>query len=308
MTILRKRYADLTSEAINPRTWDIDQESTLGMLRLINQEDESVPRAVATQLPQIARAVELLYGALSQGGRMIYVGAGTSGRLGVLDASECPPTYGISPEKVQAFIAGGDTALRTAVEGAEDDEEAGRALMDERGVDGRTVVVGLTASGEAPYVIGAVTRARELGAKTVGVVTNQNTRLGGLVDVSIEPVVGPEVIMGSTRMKSGTAQKLVLNMLTTALMVRLGKVYHNMMVDLNASNQKLQDRSVRMIRQLAGAGEEQAVRALREAGGQLKTAVIILRTGVTPRQGREALAVHGGRLREALRSLGDEQP
>ena len=196
--------------------------------------------------------------------------------------------------------------MRTAVEGAEDDEEAGRALMDEQGVDPRTVVVGLTASGEASYVIGAVTRARELGAKTVAVVTNQNTRLGGLVDVSIEPVVGPEVIMGSTRMKSGTAQKLVLNMLTTALMVRLGKVYHNMMVDLNASNQKLQDRSVRMIRQLSGAGEEQAAQALREAGGQLKTAVIIChrsRPGRAVRPWPPTGTAPGGAA-----ELGDEQP
>ena len=296
-------YNSLVSEQANPRTVDIDAADTGTLLRMINDEDRTVPEAVARELPRIEEAVDLLYDALSRGGRMMYVGAGTSGRLGVLDASECPPTYGTPPEMVQAYIAGGDKALRRSVEGAEDDEAAGMDLMDACQVDEKTVVVGITASGSAPYVLGAVRRARERGAKTVAVVTNKDSRLSALADVSIEPVVGPEVIMGSTRMKSGTAQKLVLNMLTTAVMIRLGKVYRNMMVDLSAKNQKLYDRSLRMIMRITDASRERAAGALAQSDGELKTAIVILLCETDAPAARERLSRNGGRLRDALADL-----
>lgn len=293
----------LISENVNPRTWEIDTADTKTILHMINDEDQTVPLAVAGEIPHIVEAVDLLYEILSCGGRMFYVGAGTSGRMGVLDASECPPTFGTSPDMVQAIIAGGDLALRKAVEGAEDDEAAGMATMDAYQIDVKTIVVGIAASGGTPFVMGAVRRAKELGAKTIAVVTNKDSRLSELTDICIAPVVGPEVIMGSTRMKSGTAQKLVLNMLTTAVMIRLGKVYHNMMVDLQATNHKLHDRSIRMISHLTGVGRAEAAATLDQCGGELKTAVAVLLAGVNVAEARDALLNHDGNLRNALTSL-----
>lgn len=293
-------YTQLSSEEINPNTKNIDLASTEEILKLINDEDKLVSEAVQTQLPQIEKAVELAYTALGNGGRLIYVGAGTSGRLGILDASECPPTFGTPPDMVQAFIAGGTKALCHSIEGAEDDEGAGIELMQRLNVNENDVVVGITASGTAPYVQGAVKQAKEQGGHTVGLVTNSNTPLHRLVDVCIAPVVGPEVIMGSTRMKSGTAQKMVLNMISTGTMIKLGKVYHNLMVDLNAKNKKLTERAIRMVSKIAAVDDASARTALKAANGQVKTAVVMLRLEIDAAEAEKHLMKHHNLLREAL--------
>jgi len=301
-------FAQLTTEMNNPATSNIDECGTREMLLLMNQEDQKVPGSVGQEIDAIAEAVDLLVGSLKNGGRMFYVGAGSSGRLGVLDASECPPTYGTNPELVQAYIAGGDTALRTAIEGSEDDAESGAALIREKDVSAGDVVVGITASGSTPYVLGAIRQAREIGAKTVGVVTNKNSLLGDLCDVCIAPVVGPEVISGSTRLKSGTAQKLVLNMLTTGVMIKLGKVYDNLMVDLKASNSKLYDRSLRIVREVTGASEQQAADTLQKAGMHVKTAILMLETGTDFAEATALLELNEGRLKAAIRGLTAGRP
>lgn len=293
-------FDSLTTETINKETEHIDACDSLGIVTLINRQDFQVAGAVEKELPQVAKAVDILYDSLSNGGRMFYVGAGTSGRLGVLDASECQPTYGVSPQLVQGYIAGGDYALRNAVEGSEDDEDAGSELIREHGVTDRDTVIGLTASGSAPYVLAAVRTAKELGAKTIGVVTNKDTRLSQIADVTIAPIVGPEAIMGSTRMKSGTAQKMVLNMLTTGVMVRLGKVYNNLMVDMIASNKKLRDRSVRIVRAATGVDTEEAQRCLDRAEGSVKAAIFMQKTGLSLEQAGKFLESSGGRLKEAI--------
>lgn len=295
-------FSKLSTEKVNEATQHIDECTTREMLVLINREDAKVPGAVEKEIPHIEQAVELIYAGLSEGGSLIYVGAGTSGRLGVLDASECPPTYGVDPRLVQAYIAGGDQALRHAAEGCEDDMQAGERLIEQLNAGPHDVVVGITASGAAPYVIGAVTQARKQGAKTVALVTNANTRLGSLCDVCIAPQVGPEAIAGSTRMKSGTAQKLVLNMLTTAVMIKLGKVYNNLMVDLRASNRKLQQRSIRMVCEVTGATAQQAEQAIEQAGGQVKPAILMLMAQMDYQQALDALAQSGGRLKAAVKS------
>ena len=268
----------LTTETKNPRTGAIDPNDTPALLRLMNEEDRLVPLAVEAELPRIAETVELAVNALAHNGRVIYVGAGTSGRLGVLDASECPPTFGVSPKLVQGFIAGGDVALRSAVEGAEDDPEAGAALMDELGIGEDDLVIGISASGSARYVIGAVTRAKALGAATAAIVNNAGTRLGACVDVCIAPIVGPEVIAGSTRMKSGTAQKLVLNMISTATMVRLGYAKGGVMTSLAATNEKLRGRAVRILCETAGVSEAAAEDALMRSDMRVDRALELLRT------------------------------
>lgn len=268
----------LTTETKNPRTGAIDPNDTPALLRLMNEEDRLVPLAVEAELPRIAETVELAVNALAHNGRVIYVGAGTSGRLGVLDASECPPTFGVSPKLVQGFIAGGDVALRSAVEGAEDDPEAGAALMDELGIGEDDLVIGISASGSARYVIGAVTRAKALGAATAAIVNNAGTRLGACVDVCVAPIVGPEVIAGSTRMKSGTAQKLVLNMISTATMVRLGYAKGGVMTSLAATNEKLRGRAVRILCEAAGVSEAAAEDALMRSDMRVDRALELLRT------------------------------
>ena len=268
----------LTTETKNPRTGAIDPNDTPALLRLMNEEDRLVPLAVEAELPRIAETVELAVNALAHNGRVIYVGAGTSGRLGVLDASECPPTFGVSPKLVQGFIAGGDVALRSAVEGAEDDPEAGAALMDELGIGEDDLVIGISASGSARFVIGAVTRAKALGAATAAIVNNAGTRLGACVDVCIAPIVGPEVIAGSTRMKSGTAQKLVLNMISTATMVRLGYAKGGVMTSLAATNEKLRGRAVRILCETAGVSEAAAEDALVRSDMRVDRALELLRT------------------------------
>lgn len=293
--------AGLTTESINPNTRHIDTCETEEILRLINAEDAAVPGAVAKELPQLAKAVDLAYEALHSGGRMFYVGCGTSGRLGVLDASECPPTYGVDPEMVQGYIAGGDAALRTAIEGSEDNAEAGRRLVCDLGLTEHDVLVGITASGSAPFVIGAVEEARRRGAVCIALVNNSDSKLAALCHVAVAPIVGPEVIMGSTRMKAGTAQKLVLNMLSTSVMIKMGKVYNNLMVDLHATNRKLRDRSVRIICAATGASSEQAAKSLEQADGQVKIAIVMLRTGLDKNTAESCLAGSDGHLTRTLK-------
>lgn len=298
--------AGLTTEQINEDTKNIDECSTVEMLRLINEQDAKVPGAVKTEIPNIARAVDLIYDSLKNGGRLFYIGAGTSGRLGVLDSSECPPTYGTPPELVQAYIAGGDTALRTAVEGCEDSVSQGEALVRECGVRTGDVVVGITASGSAAFVLSAVREAGKLGARTVGVVNNANAKLSGVCDVCISPVVGPEVIVGSTRMKAGTAQKLVLNMLTTCTMIKLGKVYGNLMVDLKASNKKLYDRAKRIICRATGTDPATAEKYLELSGKNTKLAIMMLKTGLNADAARRELNRCDGFLKIAIRSYSEQ--
>jgi N-acetylmuramic acid 6-phosphate etherase len=293
--------AGLTTEEINQNTTVIDECSTEQMLRLVNQQDSLVPEAVAAEIPQIVKAVDNLYQVLSGGGRMFYIGAGSSGRLGVLDASECPPTYGTDPMMVQGHIAGGDTALRVAVEGYEDSAEEGVALIERCGVTSKDAVIGITASGSAKFVIAGLQKAREIGAVTIGVVNNKNSKLEPFCDICIAPVVGPEVIMGSTRMKAGTAQKLVLNMLTTCTMVKLGKVYNNLMVDLRASNLKLNDRSVRIIQSATGVDAETANQYLHKAAMSCKLAIMMIKTGLNADEAERALDQCKGSLKTAIR-------
>lgn len=269
-------YAQLITEGVNPLTTNIDLCETEEILRMIHQEDTKVAPAVAQVLPEIARAVDAIVDGMRKGGRLIYVGAGTSGRLGVLDASECPPTFGTEPDRVVGVIAGGDTALRHAIEGAEDNYEMGVAAMDELQIDHKDTVVGITASGNAAYVLGAIERAAQLQAATVALCNTYPGRVIDAADIAIVPVVGPEVIMGSTRMKAGTAEKMVLNMLSTASMIKLGKVYQNLMVDIAATNRKLQDRTVRIIMEATGVSREEAEEALCKSGGQLKPALVLL--------------------------------
>lgn len=293
----------LTTESVNQDTITIDECSTEEILRMINREDQKVALAVEKEIPGIAKAVDIIYPSLKNGGRMIYVGAGTSGRLGVLDASECPPTYGTEPEMVQGFIAGGDIALRSAVEGCEDDAEAGIQLIVDCGITDKDVVIGITASGSAAYVIGALKKAREIGAKTIGVTNNKANDFDSYCDVCIAPVCGPEVISGSTRMKAGTSQKLVLNMLTTSVMIKLGKVYGNRMVDLRASNKKLNKRSIRMICEITGADEETAVYWLDRAEKSTKLAIMCILSGRDVGEAKLLLEQNNGYLKSALNSI-----
>ncbi|MFD0692564.1 N-acetylmuramic acid 6-phosphate etherase [Paenibacillus sp. GCM10027628] len=293
----------LTTEKINERTLMIDECSTEQMLRLMNEQDATVPNAVAAEIPQIVKAVDILHQVLKNGGRMFYVGAGSSGRLGVLDASECPPTFGIDPWMVQGHIAGGDGALRLAVEGYEDNAEEGVALIERCRVTARDAVIGITASGSAQFVIAGLKRAKELGAATIGVTNNTDSKLEPVCDVCIAPVVGPEVIMGSTRLKSGTAQKLVLNMLTTCTMVKLGKTYNNLMVDMKASNNKLYDRSVRIIQAATGVDEVTATSHLESASMNCKLAIMMIKTGLDAGEAQRVLAECDGSLKAAIRSF-----
>lgn len=300
--------AQLTTETVNPLTKDIDECGTVEMLHLINEQDSLVPGAVAKEIPQIAAAVDRIVESLRRGGRMFYIGAGTSGRLGILDASECPPTYGTDPDMIQAYIAGGDSALRTAAEGCEDSEDSGRQLIEDCGVTERDVVVGITASGSARFVLAAVEEAKRRGAATVGLVNNRDSRLSERVDICISPVVGPEVIIGSTRMKSGTAQKLVLNMLTTCTMIKLGKVYGNLMVDLRPTNQKLFDRAQRIIRYVTGTDLRTAREYLEKSNCSTKLAILMIETGLDVGQASAVLERCGGRLKDSLKTCREQIP
>lgn len=299
----RSRYdefARLATEQRNPRTRDLDTLDVPGILERIAAEDRTVPDAVARELPHIARMVELVVASLRSGGRLIYVGAGTSGRLGMLDAAECPPTFGTDPDMVQGIIAGGPGALIRAVEGAEDGAAEGERAVEERGVGPKDTVIGLAASRRTPFVVGALAKARALGARTGYVTCTPREEFGLDVDVAICPEVGPEVVMGSTRMKSGTAQKLVLNMITTAAFVRLGKVYENMMVDLMATSEKLVERSRRTVMTAAAVDHDEAARALSSAGGSVKTAIVMIRRRCDRAEAERRLAAAGGFVRAAL--------
>jgi N-acetylmuramic acid 6-phosphate etherase len=294
------------TERRNPRTEGIDLASPRQIVDLINAEDQLVAEAVRAAAPEITRALELLEAAFRAGGRLVYVGAGTSGRLGVLDAAECPPTFGTPPAMVLGVIAGGSTALLRAVEGAEDDLEAGMAAMDERQVGARDMVVGIAASGVTPFVRAALGRAQTMGARTALVTCAEpSALLRETCDVCIVLRTGPEVVTGSTRMKAGTATKLVLNTLTTGAMIRLGKTYGNLMVDLQATNAKLVDRGQRIVMEVTGVGRDEAQAAIVAAGGKVRTAIVMLRTGTTLEEAERLLAEHDYHLRPLL---GDPPP
>lgn len=292
--------SQMTTEARNPASEKIDTLPALEIVRLMNDEDARVPEAVGRVAESIAKAVEVIARALRGGGRLVYIGAGTSGRLGVLDASECPPTFSTPPEMVVGLIAGGYGALTRSIEGAEDYPEIAEKDLAAINLSSRDCVVGIATSGRTPYVIGGLKYARKLGAYAIGLACNDGSALADCADLMITPVVGPEIISGSTRLKAGTATKLVLNTLTTGAMVLLGKTYGNWMVDLKASNTKLIARTRRIVAQLTGLTEDEAEAQLAFAGGELKTAVVAYCRHVTPEIARQILADAGGQLRRAL--------
>lgn len=275
---MNKPLGDLTTEQVNSKSSHIDMCTTREMLEIINNEDMLVPVAIREKLDSVGEAVDAIVEAIRSGGRLFYIGAGTSGRLGVLDAAECPPTFGTDPTLVRAIIAGGNEALIRAVEGAEDNEELGRAAIADNNITGKDVVVGITASGSTPYVLAAVEEAKRVGARTIGISNNMQSLIKNIADIEITVPVGPEVIMGSTRMKSGTAQKLVLNMITTAVMIKLGKVYGNLMVDLQPTNLKLADRAVRIVMHATGLDEGEAKKYLDLSGLNPKVAIVMYKT------------------------------
>ncbi|WP_318213349.1 N-acetylmuramic acid 6-phosphate etherase [Streptomyces sp. SCL15-6] len=290
----------LTTEAFRPELAEIDRMSTLDIARAMNGEDAAVPAAVAARLPEIAAAVDAVAARMSRGGRLVYAGAGTAGRLGVLDASECPPTFNTEPGQVVGLIAGGPQAMVTSVEGAEDSAELARADLDALALTADDTVVGVSASGRTPYAIGAVEHARALGALTVGLACNAGSALAAAAEHGIEVVTGPELITGSTRLKAGTAQKLVLNMLSTITMIRLGKTYGNLMVDVRASNEKLRARSRRIVALATGAGDEEIERALAATDGEVKHAILTLLADVDGPTAARLLEDSDGHLRAAL--------
>jgi len=292
--------AKLVTEERNPGTLDIDMVETVEMLKKINNEDKKVPPAVEKEIPSIAKAIDAIAERLRGDGRLFYIGAGTSGRIGVLDASECPPTYGVDPEMVQGIIAGGDTAIRKSTEGVEDDACQGRADLLNKKLITKDVVVGLAASGRTPYVLGAMEYARSIGVLTVGICCTPENLMKSYADIMIVPVVGPEVITGSTRMKAGTAQKLVLNMISTGVMIKLGKVYSNLMVDVRATNQKLVQRARRIVKQATGAGEDITDRVLKETGFNVKLAIVMILTGLPRDEADRLLEKNKGHVRETL--------
>ena len=292
----------LTTEARNPRTLGLDRASVGEALRMIHDEDRRAVEAVTAELPYVERAVEIVVETLRNGGRLVYAGAGTSGRLGVLDASECPPTFGTDPETVQGLIAGGEAAMFRAQEGAEDHESSGADDVDALGIGPADVVCGIAASRRTPYVVGAVTRARALGAKTLFVTCNPRSQFALDVDVAICADVGPEPLMGSTRMKSGTATKLILNMISTVTFVRLGKVYENMMVDLKLSNEKLVERARRIVMMATDCSYDEAAETLAETDGHVKTALVVRLAGVDVAEARRRLEAAGGFVRSAIQA------
>jgi N-acetylmuramic acid 6-phosphate etherase len=291
---------DLLTEQRNPASADIDARTPEEILRIINAEDRQVAEAVGREIPRIARAVEAVAARIGGGGRLFYVGAGTSGRLGVLDAAEWTPTFNVPPELVEGILAGGESALARTTEASEDDPALGASDLDAHGCTGRDAVVGIAASGRTPYVLGAVARARELGAATIGISCTPGSELSRAVEIIIEPLVGPEVVAGSTRMKAGTAAKLVLNMLSTAVMIRLGHVYGNLMVNVQPTNAKLRDRAVRIIAEAAGVDRERAAEVLAAAGDTVKVAIVMARLGIAREAAEKRLSAAHGRVSEAL--------
>ena len=298
---LLQTLSTLITEQRNPNSMHVDSLSALDIVQLMNDEDKQVPLAIEKCLPQIAQAVECIVAAFQQGGRLVYIGAGTSGRLGVLDASECPPTFGVSPEMVKGIIAGGERALRHPIEGAEDSKT--HAVVDLQTIQfsSKDVLVGIAASGRTPYVIGALEYAKSLGSVTVSIASNPNSAMANIVDIAIDTVVGPEVLTGSSRLKSGTAQKLVLNMLTTASMILMGKCYQNLMVDVQASNEKLKARAIHIVMQATDCDKALAEETLKQADQNAKLAIMMILSGLDRAQAEALLEKHQGKLQLALK-------
>ena len=298
---LLQTLSTLITEQRNPNSMHVDSLSALEIVQLMNKEDKQVPLAIEKCLPQIAQAVECIVAAFQQGGRLVYIGAGTSGRLGVLDASECPPTFGVSPEMVKGIIAGGERALRHPIEGAEDSKT--QAVVDLQTIQfsSKDVLVGIAASGRTPYVTGALEYAKSLGSVTVSIASNPNSAMANIVDIAIDTVVGPEVLTGSSRLKSGTAQKLVLNMLTTASMILMGKCYQNLMVDVQASNEKLKARAIRIVMQATDCDKALAEETLKLADQNAKLAIMMILSGLDRAQAEALLEKHHGKLQLALK-------
>ena len=298
---LLQTLSTLITEQRNPNSMHVDSLSALEIVQLMNDEDKQVPLAIEKCLPQIAQAVECIVAAFQQGGRLVYIGAGTSGRLGVLDASECPPTFGVSPEMVKGIIAGGERALRHPIEGAEDSKA--QAVVDLQTIQfsSKDVLVGIAASGRTPYVISALEYAKSLGSVTVSIASNPNSAMANIVDIAIDTVVGSEVLTGSSRLKSGTAQKLVLNMLTTASMILMGKCYQNLMVDVQASNEKLKARAIRIVMQATDCDKALAEETLKQADQNAKLAIMMILSGLDRAQAEALLEKHHGKLQFALK-------
>ena len=298
---LLQTLSTLITEQRNPNSMHVDSLSALEIVQLMNEEDKQVPLAIEKCLSQIAQAVECIVAAFQQGGRLVYIGAGTSGRLGVLDASECPPTFGVSPEMVKGIIAGGERALRHPIEGAEDSKT--HAVVDLQTIQfsSKDVLVGIAASGRTPYVIGALEYAKSLGSVTVSIASNPNSAMANIVDIAIDTVVGAEVLTGSSRLKSGTAQKLVLNMLTTASMILMGKCYQNLMVDVQASNEKLKARAIRIVMQATDCDKALAEETLKQADQNAKLAIMMILSGLDRVQAEALLEKHQGKLQLALK-------
>lgn len=295
--------AKLTTESRNEDTLNIDKVSTLDMVKIINNEDKKVAAAVEAELPKIAEAIDEIVKGMHKGGRLIYIGAGTSGRLGILDASECPPTYGVSEDLVQGVIAGGKEAIFRAKEGSEDSKELAVEDLKNRNLNENDVVVGLAASGRTPYVIGGLEYANEIGAVTVSITCNKDSEVSKVAKISIAPVVGPEVVTGSTRLKSGTAQKLVLNMLSTGAMIKLGKVYGNLMVDVRATNEKLVERAKKIVCEATGVEREKAENILKETDFDVKLSIFMILSELNKDEAKKILDANKGYIAEALKSI-----
>ena len=298
---LLQTLSTLITEQRNLNSMNVDSLSALEIVQLMNEEDKQVPLAIEKCLPQIAQAVERIVAAFQQGGRLVYIGAGTSGRLGILDASECPPTFGVSPEMVKGIIAGGERALRHPIEGAEDSKAQSVIDLQTIQFSSKDVLVGIAASGRTPYVIGALEYAKSLGSVTVSIASNPNSAMANIVDIAIDTVVGPEVLTGSSRLKSGTAQKLVLNMLTTASMILMGKCYQNLMVDVQASNEKLKARAIRIVMQATDCDKALAEETLKLADQNAKLAIMMILSGLDRAQAETLLEKHHGKLQLALK-------
>lgn len=297
------KLSKLMTEQRNPNSMNMDEMSTMEMLTMINKEDKKVAHAVEVVLPQVKIAVESIQFALQNGGRLFYVGAGTSGRVGVMDASECPPTFMTPPEMVQTVMAGGKAAFFQAVEGSEDHEVKGEMDAKEKGVTNKDVVIGITASGRTPYPIGALKYARKLGAYTVALSCNKDAEISQVADCPIEVIVGPEILTGSTRMKAATAHKMILNMISTATMVKLGKVYENLMVDVHASNYKLKERAKRNIMEITKVSYKKAEEVLEQTNHEVKPAIVMIEAGVSVEEAKIAIAKNNGYVRKAIAFL-----
>lgn len=292
---------NLLTEQFHPASEHLDELKTVGVLKLINAADAEIAAAVAKEIPRIAKAVDAIAAAFDHGGHLVYIGAGTSGRLGVLDASECPPTFNVSSDLVRGIIAGGDRALSSAVEASEDDPAAGARDLIESGFGPRDVLVGIAASGQTPYVLGAIAKAREMGAITCGISCTPDSELSRAVDYPMEPAPGPEILSGSTRMRAGTATKLVLNMISTAVMIRLGHVYGNLMVNVQPANAKLADRARRIIQKATGVDEARAAELLEQSGRSVRTAIVMAKKKIGSEEAQQLLAKARGRIAEALK-------